>query len=171
VKTLKPLILTARIDKMDLAPFNSLRQQHFPPDRNVLAAHVTIFHRLPGEHLAQIQRFLDDIAVTQAPFFMDVTGVVHFGAGVAFAINSAELDNVHARLRAQFMPWLGGQDLRNWQPHITVQNKVRQQRADALHRRLSQEFVPTKIKVTGVDLWRYISGPWKHEQSTMFLGV
>jgi len=42
------------------------------------------------------------------------------------------------------MPWLGGQDLQKWKPHITIQNKVSRQQADALHRRLSEDFGPSK---------------------------
>jgi 2'-5' RNA ligase len=168
VKTLEPLILTACIADPDLKPFHALRQQHFPADRNFLSAHLTMFHRLPGEYVEQIAGFLHDIAAKQITFSANVAGVRHLGAGVAFMIESSELQDVHARLRSRFMPWLGGQDLQKWKPHITIQNKVSRQQADALHRRLSENFKPTKIEVTGVDLWRYLGGPWQHERSTMF---
>ena len=48
LKTRQPLILTAQIPETFLARFDRLRQIHFPPDRNFLRAHLTMFHRLPG---------------------------------------------------------------------------------------------------------------------------
>jgi len=54
MKTLQPLILTAHIPDADLKPFNDLRQAHFPPERNFLQAHLTMFHRLPGEFLERV---------------------------------------------------------------------------------------------------------------------
>lgn len=168
MKTVQPLILTARIADPDLEPFHSLRQQHFPADRNFLSAHLTMFHRLPGEYVEQIAGSLDEIAAEQMRFCAEVPGVRHLGAGVAFVIKSSELQDVYARLRSRFMPWLGGQDLQTWKPHITIQNKVSRKQADALHRRLSEDFRPSKIEVTGVDLWRYLGGPWQHERSATF---
>lgn len=168
MKTLQPLILTTRIADSDLEPFHSLRQQYFPADRNFLSAHLTMFHRLPGEYVEHIAGFLDDIAAEQMTFRADVAGLRHLGAGVAFVIESSELQDVHTRLRSSFMPWLGGQDLQKWKPHITIQNKVSRQQADALHKRLSEDFRPSKIEVTGFDLWRYLGGPWQHERSAMF---
>jgi hypothetical protein len=46
LKTRLPLILTARIGDSDLQPLDLLRQRYFPPDRNFLRAHLTMFHRL-----------------------------------------------------------------------------------------------------------------------------
>ena len=47
MKTRHPLVLTARVADKDIEPFDRLREAHFPPDRNVLGAHLTMFHRLP----------------------------------------------------------------------------------------------------------------------------
>ncbi len=168
MKTLQPLILTARIADPDLAPFQTLRQQNFPAGRNFLRAHLTMFHRLSGEYRAQIDRIIDDIAAERISFCANVASVRHLGAGVAFVIESTQLQDVHARFRSRFMSWLGGQDMQIWKPHITIQNKVSRQEADTLHKRLSETFQSTKIEVTGVDLWRYLGGPWQHERSALF---
>jgi hypothetical protein len=127
-----------------------------------------MFHRLPGEYVEQIGAFFETFAAAHIPFFVGVTGIRHLGAGVAFIIESAQLDDIHACLRSRFTRWLGGQDLRKWQPHITVQNKVSRKQADALHRSLSYDFAPTRIQVIGIELWRYVDGPWEHERSAMF---
>ncbi|WP_204248378.1 hypothetical protein [Hymenobacter sp. PAMC 26628] len=43
-----PLILTLALDTDSQAYFDELRRQHFPAKINYLAAHVTLFHHLPG---------------------------------------------------------------------------------------------------------------------------
>lgn len=168
MKTLHPLILTARIVDADLAPFDLLRRQNFPPDRNFLRAHLTMFHRLPGEYSGQIVEQLAEVASGHNTIQAEVCGLRHLGAGVAFRIVSSDLQEIHARLRALFIPWLGGQDMQKWQPHITIQNKVSRLAADSLYAALSATFQPHPVAIAGLDLWRYLDGPWQHEASAMF---
>lgn len=168
LKTRSPLILTARIADSDLQPFDLLRQKHFPPDRNHLHAHLTMFHRLPGEYMDQVVKRLQCAAEGTKPIAAEVSGVRHLGAGVAFAITSPELHALHATLRTSFAQWLGSQDLRKWQPHITIQNKVPRSAADGLYRDLIDGFQLYRIKIVGLDLWRYLNGPWGGETSVMF---
>jgi hypothetical protein len=168
IKTLHPLILTAHIQQNDLEPFDLLRQKHFPPDRNFLTAHLTMFHRLPGEYREELLSHLAAVVAGHPPITASVTGLRHLGAGVAFTIASSELEAIHGRLRGAFMPWLGGQDMQTWQPHITVQNKVSRSAANTLHTALLEKFRPHTIEINGLDLWRYLGGPWQHESSAMF---
>lgn len=41
------LIVTAEIGAADFAWLEGLRRKHYPPDRNHVPAHLTIFHALP----------------------------------------------------------------------------------------------------------------------------
>ncbi|KRD72154.1 2'-5' RNA ligase family protein [Ensifer sp. Root278] len=116
MKTRKPLILTARIAETDLEPFDRLRKAHFPSDRNFLRAHLTMFQRLPGEHLERIVGELQSAATKRGQIRAEVASVRHLGAGVAFTIRSLALEQLYAELRTAFMPWLGGQDMQGWQP-------------------------------------------------------
>jgi hypothetical protein len=168
LKTRKPLILTARIAKADLEPFNRLRTAHFPPDRNFLGAHLTMFHRLPGEYCERIVEALLAAAERRGQIRAEVAGVRHLGAGVAFTISSPALDQLYGDLRSTFMPWLGGQDLQRWQPHITVQNKVSRSAADSLHQQLTFDFKPRPVTLEGLDLWQYLGGPWQLERTVSF---
>lgn len=168
VKTRKPLIVTARIDNQDLEPFDLLRTKHFPPDRNLLKAHLTMFHRLPGEYIRQIEQTLGAVAKRHSPFTAAVSSVRHLGAGVAFTIASPPLQTVRAELKEAFIAWLGSQDMQKWQPHITVQNKVSKVVADSLHRELVEAYEPGSIKIVGLDLWAYLGGPWQLEASVPF---
>lgn len=168
MKTRQPLILTARIADADLGPFIRLREAHFPPDRNLLPAHLTMFHRLPGEYQARIEETLHSTAQLTKVMAVDVSGLRHLGAGVAFSISSGALLDIRAALKTEFLSWLGPQDTQPWRPHITVQNKSSKTRADELYRRLDQKFQPHRIDVTGLDLWDYLGGPWRHSAYTPF---
>ena len=44
-----PLIVTALLDEVAQERFDRLRREHFPPERNQLDAHLTLFHRLPDD--------------------------------------------------------------------------------------------------------------------------
>lgn len=160
MKTCHPMILTARIAEHDLVPFDLLRQKHFPPERNFLRAHLTMFHRLPGEHVERIVESLQSVAKKTRAISARISGICHLGGGVAFAIDSPDLNAIRNALRADFVHWLGSQDMRTWRPHITVQNKAPVAQANRLHRELTDSFCPHDIKIVGLDLWRYLGGPW-----------
>ncbi|SIR22522.1 2'-5' RNA ligase superfamily protein [Rhizobium sp. RU20A] len=162
MKTRHPLIVIARIKDEDLAPFDRLRQAHFPPDRNFLRAHLTMFHRLPGEYEPQISDLLNGVIGSTQAIMARVGGVRHLGAGVAFTIESPELESIRTTLKSQFLSWLGPQDMQPWRPHITVQNKVTRPKADALHLALQASLKPWQIEIVSLDLWAYLSGPWQH---------
>ncbi|UHS58947.1 2'-5' RNA ligase family protein [Agrobacterium vaccinii] len=171
MKTRQPLILTAKLADDDLEHFDRLRKTHFPPNRNVLRAHLTMFHRLPGEYVERICEHLAEVATGHQEFLAQVAGIRHLGAGVAFTISSQELWDIRARLRLAFAPWLGGQDMQKWQPHITIQNKVPKTKADELYQQLQANFTQTDVRIIGLDLWRYLDGPWEHASFTAFNGA
>ncbi len=98
----------------------------------------------------------------------EAASVCHLGAGVAFTITSLTLEQLYAELRSAFMPWLGGQDMQSWRPHITVQNKVSRSVADTLHKQLAHDFKPRSVMLECLDLWRYVGGPWQFERMVTF---
>ena len=49
-------ILTAEMDPESYAWLDRLRQQHFPLERNLLPAHLTMFHRLSSAQAARRSR-------------------------------------------------------------------------------------------------------------------
>lgn len=158
-----PLIVTAHVSDDDLQYFDALRKRFFPPERNFLRAHITMFHKLPPEHRLQIDDPLQQAVQRMRTVEVKVTGVRNMGNGVSFVLESEGLARAREYLRAAFRPWLGPQDLQPWRPHVTVQNKVHWQKADALYDMLSSEFVRRTLLVEGFDLWSYMQGPWRHE--------
>jgi 2'-5' RNA ligase len=151
-----PLVCTLLLDEQSQEAFDLLRRQHFPADRLVVGAHVTLFHALPGEQEQQVRQALAEVA-ERDPFDVRVTRVRFLGGGVAYDL---EVDPaVRAPLAARFA--LTRQDAQPWRPHVTVQNKVPAERARALHRELADAFVPWTARAEGLALWRYVGGPWE----------
>lgn len=142
-----------------MALLDELRRRHFPPERNHLAAHLTLFHHLPGEQLARVREDLADVARRSAPA-AKLDRVLRLGRGVAFGVDSAGLLALRRELADRWAPWLTAQD-RGWgRPHVTVQNKVAPELAAALHARLAARHVARPTRVEALRLWRYEGGPW-----------
>lgn len=156
----RPLIVTLLLDDDAQQRFDRLRAEHFPPERNHLQAHVTLFHALPGEHLDAVRAELAQVADREA-FDVAVTGLRSLGRGVAFQLESPELAGLRNRLAAAWRPWLTRQDQQRHSPHVTVQNKVDPAVARALHQRLLAGFAPYTVRSRGLGLWRYLGGPWE----------
>ncbi|MGP4694203.1 2'-5' RNA ligase family protein [Agrobacterium cavarae] len=161
MKTRQPLVLTARIAEGDIEAFDRLRQRHFPPDRNVLGAHLTMFHRLPSEYRDTIVETLKSVAAQAETMAAAVNGLRHLGAGVAFLITCPALEDIRARLNTEFVARRGSQDMQTWRLHITIQNNPPRATADALYRDLNASFEPHTIEIDGLDLWNYLGGPWE----------
>lgn len=159
-----PLILTAHVNEQDMQYFDELRSRFFPQERNFLRAHVTMFHKLPAEQRTGVERIIGSVAALTKAVAARVTGVRHLGSGVAFTVEDEHLTSARMAMKKALRPWLGAQDQQQWKPHITVQNRVHWQRADALFDMLSETFVPQSILVEGFDLWSYMNGPWRHER-------
>src|SRR3546814_6874783 len=71
--------------------FDALRTAHFPPERNHLAAHITLFHQLPPSCLDELDRLFRRIAADTPPPTAMLREVYSLGQGVAFRIESPDL--------------------------------------------------------------------------------
>lgn len=156
-----PLILTLTLDEATQTYFNGLRQQHFPPKINYLAAHLTLFHHLPGADLAGISETLRQLSQPLEPLPLQVTGLRSLGRGVAFTLENEQLRALHRQLQAAFAPHLTPQDQQKLQPHVTIQNKVDPAVARQLLAEMLAGFAPFGAVGTGLRLWAYRGGPWE----------
>jgi 2'-5' RNA ligase len=166
----EPLILTLAFDGATFARLDALRRQYFPPERNQVPAHLTLFHALPGESGLQIRRELAEMCRRQAPFSLQATGLRPLGYGVAIAFSSPELVRLRQALAREWRDWLTPQDSAKIAPHVTVQNKVGAAVARATLRELEAEFRPFTARAEGLTLWRYLGGPWRLEKAFRFGG-
>ena len=163
----RPLVLTLLLEPAAQARFDDLRRAHFPPERNHLQAHVTLFHALPGHEVDRVRADVREVAERQA-YDVDVVRVRSLGRGVAYDLRSAELDAQRAELARRWQDVLTPQDARPSAPHVTVQNKVDPDAARALLRRLQAAFAPHAVGATGLGLWRYLGGPWEPLEAYRF---
>ena len=165
-----PLLVTATLDPVSHRWFDDLRREHFPPERNHLAAHVTLFHALPGARRAEVARAVAEVCASVGPVQAEVTGLRSLGGGVAYSLDCPPLTRVHARLQDAFAPWVTRQDARPFWAHVTVQNKVAPEAARALLARLEHGPAPPPVVVTGLALWFYRGGPWEPLSEVPFAG-
>jgi len=142
---------------------------HFPPERNYLDAHLTLFHNLPAAE-STIAADIEAIATQQHTMVLQVDKIVSIGNGTAYHINNTELQHIHHQLQQKWMQWLIPQDKQKLWPHISIQNKVDADIAKALQAELNKSFKPFTIIATGFSLWEYLGGPWKHLQDFKFTG-
>lgn len=164
-----PLIVTLTLDEAAQERFDALRRAHFPSQRNVLAAHVTLFHALPGEHEQAVRGELA-LQARRPAFQVRVAAVRSLVRGVAYALESPDLSALHGRLVQAWQPWLTQQDRQRHRPHVTVQNKADPDRARALLAELQAGFVPYDVPARGLALWRYLGGPWEPLAELQFSG-
>ena len=164
---IQPLILTLKFDAASFARLDALRRKHFPAALNHIPAHLTLFHRLPGERLDDILAELVADAPA-APLPLRATGLRKLGRGTAFEIAGAELKSWRGRLAQGWEGVLTSQDRQPFQPHVTVQNKVEPIEARALYEALNDSFQPFDLEGVGVLVWRYLGGPWRLEEEVGF---
>ena len=167
----QPLILTLAFDPESTGFFEAERRRHFPPERNLIPAHLTLFHHLPGADEASVARFLTSLCSGTVPFPLTISGLRFLGRGVAFAITSPDLLRLRATIATAFADRLIPQDRQGFRPHVTIQNKARPDEAKALFARLEAGFEPFGADAVGLLLWRYRDGPWEKRGFYRFAGA
>lgn len=158
---MSPLIVTATFGAEDHAHLDGLRRAHFPPERNQLAAHLTLFHHLPADVAPELKRRLAGLAHGQPAPQAWLGGVMSLGRGVAFRVESPALEGMRADLADAFSSLLTPQDRAGWRPHVTIQNKVEPAVARALMEAMSAAFRRRPLVVAGLASWWYRGGPWE----------
>src|SRR3954452_6981209 len=108
-------ILTAEMDGESFAWLDDIRGEHFPPERNFISAHLTLFHRLSGPQIVQLRY----VALPHTGPVVHFDRVALLGFGFSLHIQSAQL----ARLRSGRQFGMGGkfspQARQDWKPHVT----------------------------------------------------
>lgn len=154
------LIVTAELGAPDFAWLDQLRRTYYPPERNRVPAHLTLFYALPPSIEAEIRSRLSNLAQRRPPR-ASLEGLMDLGGGVAFGVASEDLDQLRDELASSLHGALGAQDCAGWRPHITIQNKVSNKVARQLIQSLGNRFSPRPLMVKGLALHRYLDGPWQ----------
>jgi hypothetical protein len=164
-----PLIVTAELPEALQSRADQLRAAHFPPERNYLKAHVTLFHALPPS----VEGELRDALAAEArarPVAARLDGVMNLGRGTALKLVSPAMIALRERLAERFHGLLTPQDEHTPRLHVTVQNKVAPAEAKALQRVLGATLEPRNFAFAGLALHRYRGGPWEFVRRWPFRG-
>jgi hypothetical protein len=164
-----PLIVTALFGDGDNGWLQEMRRAHFPPERNQVPAHLTLFHHLPPAIEAELHRRLATYAAVAAPRAA-IAGVIDLGGGTALRVESEELEDIRHDLADALSGLLTPQDRAPWRPHVTIQNKVEPREAKRLQQQLRATFQPRPLAIRGLASWRYLGGPWEPVRTFVFRG-
>ena len=165
-----PLIVAALLPPELQARMDALRREHYPPERNHLPAHVTLFHALPPSCEAELRQVLARMVAVNPPPPGRVEGVMSLGGGTAVRLASPALLAVRDELADHFEMLLSPQDQHTPRLHVTVQNKVSPREAKALQAQLSPQLQPLDFRFAGLALNAYRGGPWHLLKSWSFRG-
>ncbi|TIX52163.1 2'-5' RNA ligase family protein [Alteraurantiacibacter aquimixticola] len=165
-----PLIVTAELPQDLYSWANQLRTEHFPPERNVLKAHVTLFHALPPSAEGEVRDCLARLAAENPPVPARLEGVMKLGKGTGLQISSPGMIALWEEMADRFHGMLTPQDEHRPRLHITVQNKVSIEEAKALQADLSLRVEPRDFAFRGLELHAYKGGPWEFLQRWRFRG-
>ena len=166
--TSAPIIVTALFGRRDQGVLDAMRAEHFPPERNQLDAHLTLFHHLPPSSEAELKHRLNqETRGIRAPA-AKVAGLMSLGRGVAYRIESPDLVAIRRGLAEAFSGLLTPQDAGGWRPHVTIQNKVAPAVAKVLLAALSRDFRAREVEIVGLGTYWYRGGPWEPLSRHMF---
>ena len=165
-----PLIVTATLPAEIFAWADRLRRAHFPPERNHLPAHVTLFHALPPSAEGEIGRLLASLA-SDPPPPARLAQIISLGSGTALLIESPAMLSLREMIAERFHGMLSAQDAGRPRLHITIQNKVTSREAKALQAVLAADFQPRSFLFAGLGLDRYRGGPWEEAGRWRFRGA
>lgn len=154
-----PLVVTARLPAGLYSQVEGLRRAHYPPERNHVPAHVTLFHALPPSSLDEVRRLLAAAAGVWAPVPAETCGLVDLGTGTAVGLASRALVALRADLAGALHGLLGLQDEAAPRFHITLQNKVTRSQARALQAALAGRFEGQRFAFAGLELHRLVALP------------
>lgn len=166
----RPIIMTALMGKQDFAWADSLRKRHYPPDRNQLPAHITLFHHLPPRAYDEIKSAVVALTGSLPKPEANLAGLIHLGRGVAYQLHAPDLLALRMELADRFAGLLVAQDQQIPRLHITVQNKVIPGEAQRLFNELWAKFEPRPFAIHGIGLHYYVDGPWQDIGSWPFRG-
>jgi hypothetical protein len=164
-----PILVTALFGPGDDGWLQELRRAHYPPDRNRVPAHLTLFRQLPPSIERELSRRIAACAATPPPR-ASLAGVADLGEGTALRVESEALEDIRQDLAEALHGLLTPQDQSPWRPHVTIQNKVEPREARALQRRLRATFQPRPLAIRAIATWRYLGGPWEKIRDFPFRG-
>jgi len=154
-----PLILTLALEQNAFQFFNALRKIYYPASQNKAEAHLTLFRLIPNE--PSLIRDVAQAAQHQNCIKLQVKKPVLNSTGVAYAIESPELGQLHQKFQQRWEQFLIPQDKEDLWAHITIQSGASPDEANELLQFLVSNFCAFDILATGLQLWESQGGNWR----------
>ena len=164
---LSPIIVTALFGDEDFHWFDRQRRDYYPPERNQLRAHLTMFSHLPPSCEAELCQRLRAETLAKPPRAR-IDSLMSLDTGVAYHVDSPALEDIRAAIAEPFARMLMPQDVSPWYPHVTIQNKVKPAVAKALLAHLWAGFRERPLIIAGLAAYYYRDGPWQPIASYRF---
>ena len=166
---LAPIIVTALFGDGDNGWLQELRRTHYPPERNRVPAHLTLFRQLPPSAEGELDRRVA-ACVRAAPPRAEIVGIMDLGEGTALRVESEALEDMREDLAIGLQGLLTPQDQSPWRPHVSIQNKVEPREARQLQAELKAGFRPRPLAIRALATWLYRAGPWEPLKTYPFRG-
>ncbi len=165
-----PLIVTAELPAPLQVRMHALRRAHYPPERNRVAAHVTLFHALPPFCGQELRELLARLVAAHPPPPARIEGVMALDRGTAVRLTSPALLALRDEIADRFDTLLSPQDRHTPRLHVTIQNKVAPREARALQEQLAPALAPLDFRFAGLALHAWLGGPWQALKRWSFRG-
>lgn len=165
-----PYLITLGFDPATFDRLDALRQQYFPPERNQVPAHLSLFHQLPGDDHEAIDLAIDRVAGSHPPVPLRFGGVKSTGKGIMLVTLAPGLAAIRNELAKAFDRHLTPQDRQPYHPHVMVMNKAERDEVDRAIRELQASWSPWTGMGDRLILWRYLGGPWSEAGSYPLIG-
>ena len=165
-----PFLVTLGFDAATFDRLDALRRRYFPPERNQVPAHLSLFHQLPGDDAESIGAALDRVARGHPPVPLRFGGVKPTGRGVLLATQAPGLAAIRNELSRAWERYLTPQDRQPYHPHVMIMNKADRDEVDRALHELQATWSPWTGTGDRLILWRYLGGPWDEAASYPFLG-
>jgi 2'-5' RNA ligase len=156
-----PFLVTLGFDEATFTRLEELRRRYFPPERNVVPAHLSLFHKLPPEEEPTLREILSAMAARTPPLRLTFARLRRLGGGMAVEVEAEGLGSLQASLARSFDAWLTPQDRQPFRPHVTVMNKAPPEEAARAFAELGARWAPWHGQGEALLLWRYLGGPWE----------
>lgn len=167
-KYASPLVITLKMDQISYQRLNSWRERYFPPIRNYLTAHLTLYHHLPSEHVNWIKSEIAALCSQRSPFPMNFKGLECSGSFVGILVDAPEILKIKEHLNQVFANFLKAQDRQKIRPHVTLVNKVSPEEARKSQEEIALEFSPWSGRAEGIEIHFYQHGPWSFHSEVLF---
>ena len=164
------LLVTLGLDPDSFDRLDALRDRYFPPARNVVPAHVSLFHQLPHDEGDAVRKVLDESASGLPPLPLLFGDPFRLGGGMAVRVEAPGLLDLRRGLADAFAPWLTPQDRQPFRPHVTLMNKADRTDAARVFDELRASWAPRSGLGVSLLLWEYRGGPWRALGAYTFRG-